>query len=58
MPSSREMAAGTAFLDRAFHFAPACRLAQGLPAAKRDLELPRRPRKLDSFDFLLLDDLG
>ena len=27
-------------------------------AAKRDLDLPRRQRKLDSFDFLLLDDLG
>ena len=24
----------------------------------RDLDLPRRLRKLDSFDFLLLDDLG
>ena len=27
-------------------------------AAKRDLDLPRRLRKLDNFDFLLLDDLG
>ena len=34
------------------------RLVQELLAAKRDLDLPRRLRKLDSFDFLLLDDLG
>ena len=27
-------------------------------AAKRDLDLPRQLRKLDNFDFLLLDDLG
>ena len=38
--------------------APAYRLAQELLAAKRDLDLPRRLRKLDNFDFLLLDDLG
>ena len=31
---------------------------QELLAAKRDLDLPRRLRKLDNFDFLLLDDLG
>ena len=29
-----------------------------LLAAKRDLDLPRRLRKLDNFDFLLLDNLG
>ena len=29
-----------------------------LLAAKRDLDLPRRLRKLDNFDFLLFDDLG
>ena len=34
------------------------RLVQELLAAKRDLDLPRRLRKLDNFDFLLLDDLG
>ena len=34
------------------------RLVQKLLAAKRDLDLPRRLRKLDNFDFLLLDDLG
>ena len=38
-------------------FAPAYRLVQELLAAKRDLDLPRRLRKLDNFDFLLLDDL-
>ena len=31
---------------------------QDLLAAKRDLSLPRQLRKLDSYDFLLLDDLG
>ena len=39
-------------------FDPAYRLVQELLAAKRDLDLPRRLRKLDNFDFLLLDDLG
>ncbi len=39
-------------------FKPAYRLVQELLAAKRDLDLPRRLRKLDNFDFLLLDDLG
>ena len=39
-------------------FAPAYRLVQELLAAKRDLDLPRQLRKLDNFDFLLLDDLG
>ena len=34
------------------------RLVQELLAAKRDLDLPRQLRKLDNFDFLLLDDLG
>ena len=38
-------------------FAPAYRLVQELLAAKRDLDPPRRLRKLDNFDFLLLDDL-
>ena len=36
----------------------AYRLVQELLAAKRDLDLPRQLRKLDNFDFLLLDDLG
>ena len=39
-------------------FAPAYRLVQDLLAAKRDLTLPRQLRKLDNYDFLLLDDLG
>ena len=33
-------------------------LVQELLFAKRDLYLPRRLRKLDNFDLLLLDDLG
>ena len=37
---------------------PAYRLVQDLLAAKRDLALPRQIRKLDNYDFLLLDDLG
>ena len=39
-------------------FAPAYRLVQDLLAAKRDFALPRQLRKLDNFDFLLLDDLS
>ena len=39
-------------------FAPAYRLVQDLLAAKRDLALPRQLRRLDNYDFLLLDDLG
>ena len=44
-------------------FTPAYRLVQDLLAAKRDLALPRQLRRLDNFDFLLLnflllDDLG
>ena len=39
-------------------FAPAYRLVQELLAAKRDFALPRQLRKLDNFDFLILDDLG
>ena len=43
---------------RSVFFAPAYRLVQDLLAAKRDLSLPRQLRKLDNYDFLLLDDLG
>ena len=44
---------------RSVLFAPAYRLVQDLLAAKRDLALPRRQlRKLDTYDFLMLDDLG
>ena len=43
---------------RSVLFAPAYRLVQDLLAAKRDLALPRQLRKLDNYDFLLLDDWG
>ena len=43
---------------RSVLFAPAYRLVQDLLAAKRDLALPRQLRRLDNYDFLLLDDLG
>ena len=39
-------------------FIPAYQLVQDLLAAKRDLELPKMLRKLDNFDFLIIDDLG
>ena len=39
-------------------FAPAYKLVQNLLAAKRDLDLPRMLRKLDNFEFLIIDDLG
>ena len=37
---------------------PAPAKAGDMPAAKRDLELPRMLRKLDNFDLLMIDDLG
>ena len=43
---------------RSVLFAAADRLVQDLLAAKRDLALPRQLRRLDNYDFLLLDDLG
>jgi len=43
---------------RSVLFMPAYRLVQELLAARRDLQLPRALRKLDSFGFLLIDDLG
>ena len=43
---------------RSVLFAPAYLLVQELLADKRDVDLPRRLRRLDNFDFLLLDDLG
>ena len=39
-------------------FPPAYRLVQELLAARRDLQLPTALRKMDNFDFLVLDDLG
>jgi DNA replication protein DnaC len=43
---------------RSVYFAPAYRLVQELLAARRDLHLPQMLRRLDSFDLLILDDLG
>jgi len=43
---------------RSVLFTPAYHLVQNLLAAKRDLDLPRMLRKLDNFDFLIIDDLG
>ena len=37
---------------------PTFKLVQDLLVAKRDLELPRALRKLDSFEVLILDDIG
>ena len=42
----------------AVRFAPAYRLVQDFLAAERNFDLPRQLRKLDNFDFLLLDSLG
>jgi DNA replication protein DnaC len=39
-------------------FTPAYKLVQNLLAARRDLDLPRMLRKLDNFEFLIIDDLG
>lgn len=39
-------------------FTPTFRLVQHLLAAKRDLELPRALRKLDTYELLILDDIG
>ena len=43
---------------RSVMFVPTFRLVQDLLAAKRDLGLPRALRRLDTFDLLILDDLG
>ncbi len=39
-------------------FTPAYKLVQHLLAAKRDLELPKALRKLDSHELIVLDDIG
>ena len=39
-------------------FRPAYQLVQELLAAKRDLVLPQKSRRLDSFELLILDDIG
>ncbi len=43
---------------RSVLFTSTFRLVQQLLAAKRDLELPKALSKLDSFELLILDDLG
>ena len=43
---------------RSVLFIPAYRLVQDMLAARRDLDLPRMLRKLDTFDLLIIDDLG
>ena len=39
-------------------FTPTYELVQELRVAKRDLELPRKLRKLDHFDLVIMDDIG
>ena len=39
-------------------FAPTYSMVQELLAAKRDLDLPRKLRKLDNFELIILDDIG
>ncbi len=39
-------------------FAPTYEIVQDLLAAKRDLDLPRKLRKLDNFELIILDDIG
>jgi DNA replication protein DnaC len=53
-------ALGHSLIDRgrSVYFVPTYELVQDLLAAKRDLELPRRLRKLDNFELLVLDDIG
>lgn len=43
---------------RSVLWAPTYSLIQELLAAKRDLELPKKLRKLDNFDLVILDDIG
>jgi DNA replication protein DnaC len=45
-------------VGRSVLFIPAYQLVQDLLAAKRNLELPKALRKLDNFDFMIIDDLG
>lgn len=39
-------------------FAPTYSMVQELLAAKRDLDLPRKLRKLDNYELIILDDIG
>lgn len=43
---------------RSVLWTPTYTLVQELLAAKRDLDLPRKLRKLDQFDLVILDDIG
>lgn len=43
---------------RSVYYTPTFKLIQELLAAKRDLELPRKLRRLDNFEALILDDIG
>lgn len=43
---------------RSVLYTPTYRLIQDLLASKRDLDLPRKLRKLDNFEVLILDDIG
>lgn len=43
---------------RSVLFTPAFKLVQDLLVAKRELVLPRALRKLDSFELIILDDIG
>jgi len=51
---------GHELLQRGYRvlFVPAFRLVQGLLVAKRELVLERELRRLDSFDVVLIDDIG
>jgi len=53
-------AIGNALIEegRSVLFRPAYQLVQELLAAKRDLVLPQKLRRLDSFELLILDDIG
>lgn len=43
---------------RSVLFVPTYEIVQELLAAKRDLDLPRKLRKLDNFELIILDDIG
>lgn len=53
-------ALGHALVERGHSvlFAPTCQLVQQLLAARRDLALPKALRQLDTFDLVILDDIG
>ena len=53
-------ALGHALIERGHSvlFAPTYQVVQQLLAARRDLALPKALRQLDSFDLVILDDIG